>query len=257
MRRRAGGRPAAVFIALVLTGIHLGGCTSPTVAPSLDDSPASEALLIVIETVPADEPLRGEDLYPLTTGQWVYQIVDDDRARGQVVHTISPTDRPNALVSLDKGEERTEFWGRSEAGNIVMPASIEHAKNALTVFDPPLPIAPPLLAPGEPFESSADMQVLDSRNPKRRRENGRGTRSLEYVDDQRIRTPIGEFTAKRVVVKFHADLRFADAVEDGTYWVVPGVGVVAQEHSEEIRVLGLVSERTGVRVVLIEKRSGN
>ena len=256
MTRLAGGRPVAAFITLAVSSILLG-CSPPTTAPSMAEAQSPDAPLIIIETLPAGEPLPGEDLYPLTPGEWVYQIIDDEgEATGQVVYTVSPTDRFDALVSLVKGGDRTEFWALNEAGDIVMPATIEHAKNALTIFDPPLLIAPRSLAPGEPFESSAEMRVLDSRNPKRKRESGRATRTIEYVDDQKIRTPLGEFIAKRVVVSFKADLRFADADKEGTYWVVPGVGLVAQELSEEIRVLGLVSERTAIRLVLSEMPAG-
>ena len=81
------------------------------------------------------------------------------------------------------------------------------------------------------------MQVLDELT-KKVRESGRATRTVEYVDDQRIRIASGEHRAKRVVVRFNAKLRGARVKNESTFWVVPDIGVVAADHEERVTVLG-------------------
>ncbi len=85
---------------------------------------------------------------------------------------------------------------------------------------------------------------MDRDRPLRQRESGTATRTIEYVDDQVIRTPLGEFLAKRIVVEFVADLRLADARTTSTLYVVEGLGVVAEEREEEIKIFGVIGRPT-------------
>ena len=55
-----------------------------------------------------------------------------------------------------------------------------------------------------------------------------------------IRTPLGEFLTKRVVVEFVADLRLADARTTSTLYVVEGLGVVAERREEELKIFGAI-----------------
>ena len=85
------------------------------------------------------------------------------------------------------------------------------------------------------------MRVVDARRPGRLRESGTATVTVEYVDDQLLETPAGRFLAKRIVSRFVADLKLVHATTTSTTYVVPGVGVVAQQRVEEIKMLGLGS----------------
>ena len=107
----------------------------------------------------------------------------------------------------------------------------------------PIDAAVRLLRPG--------MRVLDAGNTRRQRESGRAERTITYVDDQRVRTPLGEFRARRVTVHFVADLRLADAITRTTLWVVPEIGVIAREQQEDLKVLGIPGGTSRERLVLV------
>jgi hypothetical protein len=226
----------------------LAGCASP---PS-SEGPAEPAPFAVLESRPPAAPLEGDDLYPFRAGDRVQQIVGGEDAGLRIVFSGAPCDRLDAEYALVIGEERTEYWAHDDAGNIVMPAVIDHEQQALTRFDPPLLIAGRRMVAGEPETIEVGMRVLDARDPRRQRERGTATRTIEYVGDERVRTPLGQFTAQRVEIRFRADLTFARAVETTTCWVVPGVGVVAVREEEEVRILGLLGERKHRLLVLIE-----
>jgi len=231
----------------------LTGCSAP--APVAHEQLEHNPRFATLEVLSPAGPLAGDDLYPFTPGEWVQQIVYADRIGSpgrQIVHHGSLTDEHGAEFAYAMGDARTEFWARDEQGNLVMPATLEHKKQALSVFDPPLLIAYAELPPGERRQTQAKMRVLSSTDPSRQREAGRAVRSIEYVHDERIATPLGEFLAKRIEVRFTADLTFADADKYGTYWVVPGLGVVAQAHEEEIRILGVISEQNRRSLVLLQ-----
>lgn len=235
------GRRAALRFAAVLAGlVHVAGCRS---------GPAEATFLERLESLtPAAASVSGQALYPLTAGR-VDLLYEDDAGGIETIERVgTETTRYGAEIEWAI-PPRTEYWAAGADGAVVMPASVEHGEQALTRFDPPLRIAPAALPPGEPFEHEVRMVVLDEKNPRRQRESGTARRTITYVDDQRIRTPLGDFTARRVVAEFKADLRFADATETTTYWIVDDIGVVASERVNEVRVLGLAGSKTTERFV--------
>src|SRR5262249_36510523 len=88
------------------------------------------------------------------------------------------------------------------------------------------------------------------KNRTQQRESGKAVRTMKYVSDQAIRIPSGQFQAKRVEVHFTADLKLAKADEQTTLWVVTGLGVVAEQSIEEVKVLGLTNKKTSRTLVL-------
>ena len=91
--------------------------------------------------------------------------------------------------------------------------------------------------------------VVDVRNTRRRLESGTARLSVAYTGDQRINTPRGEYLAHRIDVEFTADLRLVDVIDRTTYFVVPEVGVVAEERDEKITMVG-IPRRTRRSLVL-------
>jgi hypothetical protein len=99
-------------------------------------------------------------------------------------------------------------------------------------------VMPAVLPAQQPSTAHADMRVVDTENEKKVREEGRATRTITYVADQRIRTAHGEFDTKRIELHFRADLNLADVDELTVLFVVPGRGIVAEQSTETVKVLG-------------------
>ncbi|MDY7108342.1 MAG: hypothetical protein SYC29_06865 [Planctomycetota bacterium] len=241
---------AVLSLTAVCGAAILHGCAPPTSVPAAGQVVDDDRFLI-LETLPPGEAIAGEDLYPFESGQRVLLRLDDAAAGEEIVFSGRPTDEHDAAFAVALGEARTEFRARNEADDIIMPATIDHDENALTRFDPPLLIAPKTLEPGTPVEAESEMVVVDARNPDQQRERGTAKRTIEYIDDQRIRTPLGEFRAQRIVVHFTADLRLADAENTTTCWLAPDLGIIARLREEEVRILGLISTRKRSVSVLI------
>lgn len=240
---------ALCWLAAILHGCAAAPGTDPGAGQVVDDE-----RFVILETLPPDKSIAGEDLYPFRPGERTFLRLDDEAVGAEVVYSGEPTDEHDAEFALAQGEARIEYWARDEAGDIIMPVTLDHDEKALTRFDPPLLIAPKTLQPGAPVEAESDMVVLDSRNPNQQRERGKAKRSIEYIDDQRIRTPLGEFRAQRIIVHFAADLRLADAENTTTYWLAPDLGIIARLREEEVRILGLISTRKRSVSVLVEPR---
>ncbi len=98
------------------------------------------------------------------------------------------------------------------------------------------------------------MEVVDLNNPARRKTSGTATMTIEYVDDRRLKTPLGELLAKRVVVSFAADLSLADVTRTTTTYVVAGLGPIVIEWQEDQVMLNLIRTRKRRTLVLLKVR---
>lgn len=141
-----------------------------------------------------------------------------------------------------------EFLTRDASDTICLVAVEALLDNALSVFTPPLMLAPNELQPGETFASRSEMRVdwLDGRGE---RDRGMGERTATIVGASRIRTPLGEFDVTRVQTKFEAKLRFAKAERTTTLWIAAGIGPIAEEWRERVTVMGVpISSDSGTAI---------
>lgn len=235
-------RSIASLAALVAASLFFVGCATTRAIP--DEPPKGTATLTLgAESSPGRDELAAADLY-LTPDAPKHTFVDVDTGE-DVTLAVSKTDRYGATWLIDEDRAgttiRTEFLRRDDGDNIVMTAALDHKEQALSRFDPPLLVAPAKLEPESPVESRVAIKVLDSNNQDQTKESGRARRSLEYLGDQKITIDGRHLSAARVLMRFKADLNFADATNRHVYWVVPGQGVVAIERHNVVDILGLSS----------------
>jgi hypothetical protein len=230
-----------LLVAATLGGLASGltGCAGP--------SELMERGFVLLESAPGATPLYADDMYPLQSADFRLTTTYGD---GPLVHQRRPTERLRAQGSNAEGDQRTTFWRTDERGNLLMTAVIDHDEGAISVFEPALIVAYANLGPGEQREQEVKMRVVDERNPRRLREAGSATQTIHYVEDQRLRTPMGTFDTKRLELHFKADLRLADAEKRRTLFVATDHGAVVEQVWEQIVILGVVPSVAEATLVL-------
>jgi hypothetical protein len=241
-------------LSMALITCLIGGCDSSQRIATTRDASSPLALL---ESVDATSPVARDTMYPASMSMWKYQIARPGREPEPLVRRQRSTDQWDATWMIEEGPDvdhidRTQFIKVDEDSNLVMTAMIEFKDNAITLFDPPLVLAYASLSPRAPMKQTVAMRVMSLKNPEQRRESGTATQTIEYAGDQRLRTREGEHHAKKIVVSFHADLKLADAHETTTSYVVPGMGIVAEEATGEVKVLGIAGSKHSRTIVLVE-----
>lgn len=242
-------RPA--LAALLLAGASGAGCasnqtSSPASAPDISSAGEFE----VLDAVAVAAPVEAEDYIRLAPRSMVYAVIAGDHVGTKLTRTTAPIDELDATWVEEEPGRRTQYLSHSANGDLLLHGVDTSADRALTRFVPALAVCPATLAPGETFESAAPMKVLDSATRSRTRESGSATRRMTHAGGVRVRWGGEERVAQRVEVAFHADLRLADADKRSTLYILPGVGVIAEEWSEEISLpLGL-KRRSSQTVVL-------
>ncbi len=141
-----------------------------------------------------------------------------------------------------------QFVSEHSPGDCTLLAAEAPSDHAVSLFETGLALTSQDLDPGETFVSSSPMRVdwLDGRGE---RDGGVGERTMRIAGEERIRTPMGEFSTMRVETKFEAKLRMARATRNTTRWIARGVGPIAERWEERVTVLGLpISREVGFAV---------
>lgn len=228
-----------------LTGLFLiSGCAATTLPEA--------RTFTTIETVEPQEPFKSSDMFIASQGDWRYEIDAGDAGNGTIVLRRAHDEEYDAMFSDNENDRRIQYWVVDKDGALLLAAVVEHDEQAVSIFDPPLMIAPAQLAAGESRTAESKMRVVDSKNPRHQRERGTGVSTIEYVGDERVDTPLGDLVAKRLKTRFEAKLGLATAVHENTIWVVPDIGVIAEESTQQITALGLFNKSSNRRIVLIE-----
>ena len=172
-------------------------------------------------------------------GTWAWQVTLGDGVGQAVQRTREPTDEYDAAWVETEDSGRREYWAHDDDGNLVLRVVVEPADRAITFFEPPMIIAYRELAPDGPREQKVNMRVMDLARPKRMKHHGVATRTVQYMDDQLIRTPLGTMPTKRIEITFRANLGIALARNTTTLLVCAPFGVVVERRKDTVSVMGL------------------
>jgi len=235
-------RAGALLSALALVTL-LQGCKS---APSLQPG----AGLTIVRELPAEDVIGADTVYFDEPTNATYAVVAGEHKGTDRTFERRDTTKFGASVKEELSGARIEYLRRDEAGNVVLTAVIDHANNALSLFEPPLVVMPAELPRGKPFEARTAMRVVDSRIQSKEKERGSAVRTVEYIGKRLLNTPIGEIECVQLRISFTADLRMADAETLTMLYVAPEYGVVAEQWSEVVKVFGALTSEKGEVIVL-------
>ncbi len=216
---------------------------------------------------PPIAPLTANDAYPqVRAGEpatLTYRITDGQDAGQPAALTFTACDRLGALppvaqpgdhtclvwtVDAEATPRNTRVWTRAGSGLIVMGIMLNPERRVFSIFDPPLVVFPTVLEPGAPFTQTVSMKVTDERG--RPKEQGTVTLETTLVAQQDLSLAGRSVETARVRSVFRANLKNARILRTTDRWHVPGVGPVMEHFNEEVRVFGLVVERTSQTFIL-------
>jgi hypothetical protein len=230
-------RPTILAILIASSSFVIGCAAKRTTAT--DNGGETTGWLEQAADASIDQEALAADLFPLQPGTEHFAIRDENgRETGRVTITREATTEHGAIFARREDSGRTQFVRTDDQGNIVMTAVLEPDDHALSLFDPPLVIAPAKLTADAPQVFKADMRVVDSKDTKKEREKGTATRTIRLLGQKKVRTPMGEFAALKIGIEFSADLKLAKATDHTIIFVVPGRGIVAEVSQENVKVLG-------------------
>jgi hypothetical protein len=241
-------RPAAPALACLLAGCAtaMPGPSSGTPAPVA--ATAVRFAVLRAGEAPAGTSVAASDAEPLHAGtvRWAVLPASGTGAATNADERTEPLPdgrfrrtTPDAIRTLSTAAD----------GTVRLDEQVDAKDGASTLFEPPLPIAPPRLETGHDFASDAAVAVL--RGAVREREGGRAQRTMRVAGTDRIATPLGEQDAVRIETTFTMKVPFASLRRDVATWVVRGTGPVAVRIDERILVMGVVPrDRHEVRVRL-------
>ncbi len=211
----------------------------------------SPILFEILSTSSAPFAVDATDQIAAMDANWTWQLVDaNGRVTGDpVIATLAVSTELHGgmwMVPMIDGDR--EFLRRGNDGELLLVAVEAPNDKAISIFTPPLILAPRQMHMDEIFASSSSMRV-DWIDDGGERDRGVGERTTRIVRAERIRTPLGEFQTMRVETKFEAVLRFAKAQRSTTLWIAAGIGPVAEEWHGRVTVMGIqISNDLGIAI---------
>ncbi|HBS29915.1 MAG TPA: hypothetical protein DEB06_10820 [Phycisphaerales bacterium] len=247
----------------------------PGLPPGLPTTPASA--LVLGEASPPASPLTLRDAYPFVALGEREPVAGAERpgSDGALVSRWEVLDRSlEGREVREVREERTTSgpgqWrvrtiidGHTEAieertirldparDGLVLAESLQHERGVRVVMTPPPLAMPSDLAPGAPFVQTMGLRMPLLENPRRIRAQGTGDMTLEHDADQPLTLDGRVIRCRRLREVFVTAVPPARAVRTTERWFAPGLGLVAERWREEVRVLGVVTERTERTIRLI------
>lgn len=236
---------------LAVTALAPVGCASKPVA-AVPVANVDGPLLVIGREFPAEGSIASHEAFPLDPGgiAWLAAPVAATPRSGakSVRVTTSASNEHGASIAREIPGESTEFLSAGPDG-IDLHAVLSPGDAALSRFATPLRLLPPSLAAGSEHRASAAMEVVDSSDPRRRKDRGTGERVARYARDVEVTVGGRTHRARVLESSFTARLGSAKATRTTELLVVPGLGPVVERWTREVVVLGLVrTVREGVRV---------
>jgi len=225
------------------------GCAALNRADVAPPAFAAGPLRPAIRAVAADELVRA----PGTVA--TYHVFEGNRKgasieqrverRSDEIHVVE------TLLAPGKPAEPSEDMRFSQAadGSLLLREVITHAEKSASLFNDGLAFAAKLSASAPVLESASEMRVLTL--PKRTpRGSGRATRSLRLAGEATVTVAGAQIDTSVLDLVFDIDLDVAKAHVTARLYVAEGRGVVAEERTEELRILGIFPRKTVEHTVL-------
>ena len=209
------------------------------------------------EVQPSTRAVRGTDLVRAPGSSARYTVTEGAR-KGTTLEQRVSRDGDRVLVreeAIDREGARTPSEDMrlrvGENGALILEEVVTHTERSASLFRDGLPFAAETLRPGEVLEGRSPMSVLSvpARTP---RGKGSAERSIRIAGESQVELAGERLVASVVDLVFTVELDVAKAHVTARLYVVEGRGVVAEDRTEEIRVLGIFPRRSVERVVLTE-----
>lgn len=131
----------------------------------------------------------------------------------------------------------------TSGGSVAIVEDVNPGEKIEAVFEPPMTVMPSTIAKGESQTQKLSVRIYGLGTREKPRFTGPVTHTLTYEADQRVRTPAGEFAARKIVGRFQAKLGPSTIVNVTEQWFVDRVGLVGERREERTSVMGLQIRR--------------
>lgn len=238
------------FATAAILAVQAGlGCATVERADSAPPEFSAGPLRPAIRSVAAEELVRSPD----TTA--TYRVLEGNRKGATIEQRTERRGEELLVVEMlrapGKAAEPSEEmrFSRAADGALLLREVITHAEKSASIFDDGLPFAATLSMTERTLEGASDMRVLTL--PKSTpRGRGRATRSLRLAGEATVRIAGVPVETSVLDLVFDIELDVAKAHVTARLYVAEGQGVVAEERTEELRVLGIFPRKTVEHTVL-------
>jgi len=222
MTASAPHRPWVMMAACSVGAFALLGCTPPKASYAFRASPLDAKHAVAL----TGDEIMGRGRPP---EQWV------EVASGRALTERFPE---VGAMEVDGIGDELKRYIRDEEGRWFLESVDAIGDRSRSEFSPALGMAPARLAPGEIVAAEAQMRVTYLKSGESRTQ-GPSRRTIEHGGAVLAELPTGPTVVQVIKVRFESTMTSAQAIHVSEFYVLPGVGPVAERTSDLVRVFGL------------------
>lgn len=170
-------------------------------------------------------------------GSWEYHIFAGAGSGDSAEVRFEKVDDLEYPIRRYTADRCIEHLGFDVAGNLLMGAVEELEHQALTIYDPPLPVIPAALKPGQSMTVNCKMTVLNRQDNTRQIDKGTCAKTITYDADQSILRPAGPVECRRLTSTYTAKLGLASVEIQAQEWYAENQGLIAEKSDQKIHAL--------------------
>lgn len=224
-------RPGLTF--LILMALSLTGCAREREPGPL---PGFEATQWLGEEQSTGDLPAGASLEHFQAGRREFAIIVDGRVSEIIEMDVAsaPNDSWRTVI-----EGQRAALVREQDGDLLLVQTTDYPNNAVTTFEPPLPLIISGMAVGEQRATEHSVTVRPLDDAAALIDRGQATQTLQRRSDQALRLPHDRMDRAAVFERTLAlDLTRAKVNETNRAWYVPDLGLAAEQSREQVKVLG-------------------
>jgi hypothetical protein len=208
------------------------------VGPAVDAIPLSDPKIVL-----APEP-----------GPRHFRILVGPQPKHDETHQFS--NRPSPMGPAWRyriGDQETELFLQEGDGDVVVTGVNDHKEGVATRYDPPKPLLPKDLAPGEERRATSQIQVFDLKDTSHLLHSGSLDVVVANLGTYRVTIPAGEFEAILIRSATHGRVGPAKLEDVQYYFFAPKVGNLASVQRREVKAFGIYNSTVREARVLAAK----
>ncbi|MCC6909607.1 MAG: hypothetical protein IT430_16835 [Phycisphaerales bacterium] len=217
----------------MLMALNLAGCAREREAGSL---PGFEATQWLGDEQSTGDLPAGASLEHFEAGRREFAIIVDGRVDEVIEMDVAsaPNDSWRTVI-----EGQRAALVREQDGDLLLVQTTDYPNNAVTTFEPPLPLIMAGMEVGQEHASEHAVTVRPLDDPSAMIDRGQATQTLRRRPDQALRLPHDRMDHAAVFERtLVLDLARAKVNETTRAWYVPELGLAAEQSREQVKVLG-------------------
>lgn len=188
----------------------------------------------------------------------LYRVLPESGAASEETHRYSGWGETEGVSRFEYqlNADESQLLELSEGQGVRIVGALDRKEGVRTEFQPPKPLLPKGLLPGQSVTATCKVRVLDLAHPDKVRHSGELSVTLTHLGNFHARVPAGEYDTALVRLDSRGKIGPADMVHRQYYFYAEDTGLVGFLESRRISAFAIYEKKQQQALVLQREGDG-